>query len=92
MPLINLVIVLIVVGVLLWLVNTYTYGSKDQEHPEYRRRHCCRRHHYRCHYRRYHHHRLRLYFHSLHLYLVFDHLNRRNRLFSPSVTSLTFAC
>jgi undecaprenyl pyrophosphate phosphatase UppP len=34
MSLVNVVIVLIVVGVLLWLVN-----NKNQKHPEYRRRH-----------------------------------------------------
>jgi hypothetical protein len=36
MPLISVIIVLIVVGVLLWLVNTYL--PMDQKHPERRGR------------------------------------------------------
>jgi len=42
MPLVQVVIVLIVVGVLLWLVlQLYPYGRLHQEHPECRCRHYC---------------------------------------------------
>ena len=42
MPLINLVIVLLLVGVLLWVINAYLTMDKKIKNPEYRRRRYCR--------------------------------------------------